>query len=631
MLETLRKFTSGWVVQIMMLLLVISFGIWGVNDVFRGYGSNDIAKVGSITLTGAEFRRRFDLTVQQLTQQFGQQFTADQAQQLGVPSQVLSQMLAEATLDDTVHSMGLGISPDTVGRMIRDDPNLRGPGGQFDRSYFTQIAQTQGLTEDNMVLLLKGDYVRNQLDQGLVGELNVPQTIIKAISEYRGDSRTLSYVVLTAPAATDLAAPSDSDLATFFDAHKADWKAPEYRSISYFVLSPAGIAKPGEVSDADAQKRYDAQKSRFVTVGNRHVDQIVFKDKADADAAAQEIAAGKTFDNLVAERQLKASDINLGQVTKDKIADPAVADAAFGLSDGGVSGVVNGQFGPVIVRVNNIVPDVVKTFDEVKDQLKTEIASEGAASNVDAIRNTIEDARAGGAKLEDVAQKNGLKIVNVPQVDKSGNGPDNKPVPGLPAQLAQAVFESDVGMENNPIEPAASTFVWYDVTQVMPAHDRTLAEVRDQAVAAWKDSERQKKVSEQADALKTKLGNGDDIAKVAADAALEVKKADTLTRASKPTADLSAAAITAAFDGPKGYVAVADGATPMNKVLFVVDDSTVPAFDANDPLLAQIKSQLDKQFLNDLLAAYVTERQSKIDVQINQAALTASLGISQTK
>ena len=631
MLETLRKFTSGWVVQIMMLLLVISFGIWGVNDVFRGYGSNDIAKVGGVTLTGAEFRRRFDLTVRQLTQQFGQQFTAEQAQQIGVPSQVLSQMIAEATLDDTVHSMGLGISPDTVGRMIRDDPNLRGPGGQFDRSYFAQIAQSQGLTEDNMVLLLKGDYVRNQLDQGLVGELNVPQTIIKAISEYRGDSRALSYVVLTAPAAADIADPSDADLGAFFDAHKADWKAPEYRSIAYFVLSPAEIAKPGEVSDADAQKRYDAQKSRFVTAGNRHVDQIVFKDKADADAAAQELAAGKTFDDLVTARQLKTSDIDLGQVTKDKIADPKVADAAFGLSDGGVSGVVDGQFGPVIVRANNIVPDAVKTFDEVKDQLKTEIASESAASDVDAIRNAIEDARAGGAKLEDVAQKNGLKIVTVAQLDKSGNGADNKPVPGLPAQLAQAAFESDVGMENNPIEPANSTFVWYDVTQVIPAHDRALAEVRDQVVAAWKDSERQKKLSEQADALKTKLGNGDDLAKVAVDAALEVKKLDTLTRSSKPTADLSAAAITAAFGGPKGYVAVADGTTPMNKVLLVVDDSTVPVFDANDPLLAQIKSQLDKQFVNDLLAAYVTERQTKINVQINQAALTASLGINQTQ
>ena len=631
MLDTLRKMTSGWVVQIMMLLLVISFGVWGVADVFRGYGANDIAKVGNIHLTGAEFRRRFDLAVRQLSQQIGKNLTSEQAVQLGVPQRVLSQMIAQATLDDTAAEMGLSLSPDTVGRLIREDPNLHGPTGEFNRSYFAQIAQAQGLTESDLVLLLKADFIRNQLDQGLAGDVTVPESIIKAVAEYRDDTRTLSYVVLTAPAAADIADPSNSDLETYFNAHKADYKAPEYRAISYFELTPAEIAKPADVSDADAQKRYDQEKSRFVTPGTRHVEQIVFKDKADAEAAAKELAAGKTFDDLMSERNLKTSDVDLGQVTKDKIVDPAVADAAFGMADAGVSGVIAGRFGPVIVRVSNIVPEVVKSFDEVKDQIKKEIATEQAANDITAMRNSIEDARAGGAKLEEVAQKYGLKMVSVAEVDQSGNGPDGKPIAGLPPLLVQSAYASDVGMENNPIEPTRNTFIWYDVTQVMLAHDRTLAEVHDKVLAAWKDDQRKKKVAEAADALKAKLATAGDLAKVAADAGLTVKTADKLTRGSKPTDDLSASAITAAFAGPKGYVAVADGTTDMTKVVLAVDDSTVPTFNPSDPLLAQIKSQLDSQFVNDLLAAYVAERQSKIDVQINQAALTAALGLSQTQ
>ncbi len=631
MLDTLRKLTSGWVVQIMMLLLVISFGVWGVADVFRGYGAGDIAKVGSIHLTGAEFRRRFDIALRQLGQQFGQNVSSEQAAQLGLPSRVLSQMIAEATLDDTASEMGLSLSPDMVGRMIREDPNLHGPTGQFDRNYFAQIAQAQGLTEGDLVLLLKADYIRNQLDQGLAGDVTVPEAIIKAVSEYRDDTRTVSYVVLTAPAASDIADPADADLETYFNAHKADYKAPEFRAISYFELTPADIAKPGDVSDADAQKRYDQQKDRFVTPGTRHVEQIVFKDKADAEAAAKELAAGKTFDDLMAERNLKTADVDLGQVTKDKIVDPAVADAAFAMADAGVSGVIAGRFGSVIVRVSNIVPEVVKSFAEVKDQLKKEIATERAANAVTAMRDSIEDARAGGAKLEEVAQKFGLKMANVAEVDQSGNGPDGKPIADLPPLLVSSAFASDVGMENNPIEPARNTFIWYDVTQVIPAHDRTLAEVRDKVVAAWKDEERQKKVAAEADALKAKLGTAGELAKVAADAGLTVKTADKLTRGSKPTDDLSAAAIAAAFAGPKGYVAVADGTTNMTKVVLAVDDSTVPMFNPADPQLAQIKAQLDNQFVNDLLAAYVTERQSKIDVQINQAALSAALGLNQTQ
>jgi peptidyl-prolyl cis-trans isomerase D len=602
-----------------------------VADVFRGYRANDIAKVGDVHITGSEFRRRFDLTLRQLTQQLGQNITPQQAQQFGVPQRVLSQMLAEATLDDSVKQMGLSLSSDTVAKLITSDPNLKGPSGQFDRSYFAQIAQSQSLKEDDFVLFLKADYIRNQLDQALIGEVTVPQTITQAVGEYRDDARSISYVVLTAPPATDIADPSDSDLTTYYEAHKEAYKAPEFRAVAYFELNPQVIAKPGEVSDADAQKLYDQQKDRFATPGTRHVEQIVFKDKADADAAAKELADGKTFDDLVSERNLKPSDIDLGVVTKDKIIDSAIADAAFGMAGAGVSGVVDGKFGPVVLRVSDIVPEVVKTFDEVKDQLKQEIASDNAAKEIIATRDAIEDARAGGAKLEEVAQKYGLKLVNVAQVDQSGNGPDGKPIADLPQGLAQAAFESDVGMENNPIEPVRNSFVWYDVTQTVPAHERPLAEVHDQVLAAWKDAERQKKLADQADALKAKLGPGSDLAKVAADASLTVKTADKLTRQSKATDDLSDAAIAAAFGGPKGHAAVAAGTSDMTKVLLVVDSSTVPTVDPGDPQLAQIKSQLDGQFVNDLLAAYVTERQSKIDVQINQAALAMALGIDQSQ
>ena len=629
MLDTLRKMTSGWVVQILMLLLVVSFGVWGVADVFRGYGANDIAKVGSISLTGAEFRRRFDQSVRQLNQQFGRQFTPEEAVQLGVPSRVLSQMIAEATLDDTAREMGISISSNTVGRLIREDPNLQGPTGEFDRGAFAQLAQMQGLNEDNLVLLLKADYIRNQLDQGLVGEVTIPETIARAVGEYRDDSRKISYLVLTAPPASDIADPSETDLSAYFEANKADYKAPEYRAISYFVLSPAGLAKPGDVTDEEAQKRYDQEKSRFITPGTRRVEQIVFKDKADAAAAAEQLAAGKTFDDLVAERNLKASDIDLGQVTKDKIVDPAVADAAFAMAAPGVSAVIDGRFGPVILRVSDIKADEVKTFAEVKDQLKQEIANEEAAKDIIATRDAIEDMRAGGAKLEEVAPKYGLKVVTVPEVDQSGKGPDAKAIADLPDGLVQAAFESDVGMENNPIEPVRDTFVWYDVTQVQPAHDHTLAEVRDKVVAAWKDAERQKKVAEQADALKAKLANGGDIAAVATEAGLAVQTAEALTRSTQPSGDLSAAAVTAAFGGPKGHVAVADGTDAMHKILLTVDDTTVPTFNKDDPQLGQIKAQLDSQFVNDLLAAYVAERQSKIDIQINQAALAAALGLGQ--
>ncbi len=366
-----------------------------------------------------------------------------------------------------------------------------------------------------------------------------------------------------------------------------------------------------------------------MTPGTRHVQQIVFKDKAEADTAAAALAAGTTFADLVAQRNLKPADIDLGQITRDKIVDPAVAEAAFAMSADGNSGVVEGRFGPVILHVDTIQPEVVKSFDEVKDQLKKEIATEQAAADITAMHDSIEDARAGGDDLATVAGKYGMKLVTVPAVDASGKDPDGKQIPDLPAGLVAAAFGTDVNIANDPIEPTRNTYIWYEVTALTAAHDRPLAEVRDKVVAAWKDAERDKKVTAQADDLKAKLAGGADIATVAADASLDVRTVDKVTRGMQPTGELSADAVKAAFEGPKGYVAITAGALPLTRIVLVVDDSTVPAYDPKDPQLVSIKKSLDTQYQNDLLAAYITDRQSKTEVRLNQAAMSAALGISQ--
>jgi peptidyl-prolyl cis-trans isomerase D len=86
MLDSLKKLSRSWVSQLLLLLLVISFGVWGVADIFTGFGSNTVATVGNVEISANEFARRYDLTVTQLSRQFGKQFTPEEARQLGLPS-----------------------------------------------------------------------------------------------------------------------------------------------------------------------------------------------------------------------------------------------------------------------------------------------------------------------------------------------------------------------------------------------------------------------------------------------------------------------------------------------------------------------------------------------------------------
>jgi peptidyl-prolyl cis-trans isomerase D len=291
--------------------------------------------------------------------------------------------------------------------------------------------------------------------------------------------------------------------------------------------------------------------------------------------------------------------------------------------------VIDGRFGPVMVRVTNVKLEVTKTFDEVKDQLKTEIAAERAAGEIIDIRDSIEDARAGGSKLSEVADKYGLSLVDLPAVDANGKNTDGTAIADLPAGLVAAAFDSAVGLVNDPIEPSRNTFVWYEVDSVTDARDRPLEEVRDKVVAAWTDAERAKKLDATAADIKSKVEGGATMDTVASEAGLDLNSADKVTRATPATGQLSTAAIKAAFDGPKGFVTIADGALPMSKIVLVVDDTTIPPFDPKAADIAQTGEQLSSQLVNDLLAAYITQRQTETNVQINQSVIAAALGVSQ--
>jgi peptidyl-prolyl cis-trans isomerase D len=626
MLDGLRKYASSWFAQLLLGLLVLSFAAWGVNDVFNGFRSGDVAVVGSTPISVADFQRTYQTTVRNLSQQIGQQLTPELARQFGVQNDVLGQLVSRATLDNVAQRMNLGVSNQQLTKVISSNPQFAGVTGTFDRRLMQQMISQNGYSEDDYILGQRKELIRGQLAQAFAGGVVSPVTYLQAVHDYQSEERDISYIPLSAKPASSIADPSETVLIPYFNDHKDEWKAPELRALNYFTLTTDDVTDVAAVSDEDAQKAYDTQSARWSNPEKRRIQQIVFKDKAEADAAAAAIAAGKTFDDLLAERNMKPADADLGTFTKDKVVDPKIADAAFALALNVPSAVVEGQFGPAIVRVTEIDAATVTTFDAAKDEIKKEIAAQRAATEVNARHDAIEDARAGGDPLATIAAKYGLKVVTVPSVDESGKDANDTAVPNLPTGLVVAAFSTGVGDENDPIRAENGSYVWYEVSATTAPRDRTLDEVRVKVVAAWKDAERGKELDALATQVKQRLDNKEDIQTVATDVGSTVKTATKVTRTTKPTDDVSAAAVASVFDGPKGSVTVADGAQPMTRVVLRVDNISVPPFDPASPALSDSKQALDGQFITALLTLYVGHVQGQTKITFNQAALQTVIG-----
>src|SRR6476469_7376771 len=143
MLRGMRKASSNWlgktIMAVVMGVLIVSFGIWGIADIFRGFGQSTLAKVGRTEISAEQFRQIYTEKLQQLGRQFGRPLSSEQARAFGVDRQVLQQTLAEAALDDEARRMGLGQSDAEARRTIYSDPNFKGFNGQFDPQRFQAV------------------------------------------------------------------------------------------------------------------------------------------------------------------------------------------------------------------------------------------------------------------------------------------------------------------------------------------------------------------------------------------------------------------------------------------------------------------------------------------------------------
>jgi peptidyl-prolyl cis-trans isomerase D len=413
----------------------------------------------------------------------------------------------------------------------------------------------------------------------------------------------------------------------YFDERKALFRAPEYRKITLLSLAPSDLARPDAVTDADARAYFEQHKGSYGKPEKREIRQIIFQKPEEAADARERITKGATFDDIAKERQLKNSDTDLGMVARSDIIDPAVADAAFSLKPGETSAPVKGRFGTVLLQVGKIEPGEEKTYEQVAAQIKREIAESRAKSEVGNLRDKIEDERAAGSTLAEIAKKLGLKSTSIEAIDRSGRGLDGKPVAGLPQtpNVVSAAFASDVGVDTEALQLPGGGYLYYDVTGITPSRERPLEEVKDQVTTRWRDDEIAKRLQAKADDLVAKLKAGTPFAQVANEAGLKIETAKDLQRG-KGGGFVPAKTIEAVFQTPKGTPASAEGAKDTERFVFRVTDVVNPPFEPGTPQGQAITTTLQNSYTDDLVGEYVSRLENDFGVTVNPSALNQVVG-----
>ena len=631
MLDALRRGSTGLVAKLLLSLLIVSFAVWGIADVFTGYSRGAVATVGDAKISATDYDRVLRAEIDGLAAETDRRLTMEDARRQGIDRLVLSKMIGQTALKEYAREMNLGLSPDRVVQNLFSDPGFAGPDGKFSRSGFNELLSRLGMSESMFLSLRLDDDLRQQFSSAVLGTTVVPQAMIDIENAYKNETRDIEFFKVDAAAKITIPEPDDAKLQAYYNDNKASFMTPEYRKYNVLVAMASDLKKDVVVTDEELRASYDSEKETYDKQETRRVQQIAFKDKATAEAARDALVKGtKNFMDVAKDNGAKESDVNLGMVAKSQMIDPKIADTAFKMARDDISEVIEGRFATVLIRVIEISPGRESTFEETKEKVRDKLATAKATTLLQEKVDLVEEGRNAGKTKKQIADELKLRLIEVPAGDIAGKSPEGNSVLDIPTPefITRLVARTDPGTLTDPVEIGSDGYAWVEVLGIDPPKEKPFDTVKAEVKTAVIDSERRTQVRELTEKLIERLKTGEDFAKVAGDAGGQPDKVETVKRNMVPPG-LTEEAVDIAFSLPLNGAGSALTVDRQSRVVLKVSKVTpageLPAAD-KDELVTDLRRGLQ----NDLLIAYVASLQDRFGISINDKEVARVTGADVT-
>ncbi|MED6310876.1 MAG: SurA N-terminal domain-containing protein, partial [Pseudomonadota bacterium] len=340
MLQILRNSVASIFTKALLGLIMVSFAVWGMGDVFGGgFFGNTVAEVGSVKINANDIHNQYQRELDRLRRM---NIDSERARQLGVQDQVVQSLVNEASFDAEAIDLGLTASDATIATQIRADPTFRGNLGTFDRIQYEQMLRASGFTEEAYVASMRREIARQQALASIASTIKVPKSVADTIYKWREEARSAAVTYVTIDPSASVPEPTNTQLATYHKENEAEFTAPERRAVTYLDLSAKEFAKQITIPEDELVVAFEDRRQEFTVPEKRKVFQMVVSEKADAEKAAVRLAGGDDFAVVAKEiADQTAESIDLGEITREDIPEE-LAPAVFELASNSISSPIQG-------------------------------------------------------------------------------------------------------------------------------------------------------------------------------------------------------------------------------------------------------------------------------------------------
>ena len=354
MLQTMRHLAQSWLFKGLMMILVVSFGIWEIGDIFRGNPmQRAVATVGGEFIIVQDLNKEFQFDLVQMRRSYGADLTEQQAKRYGLLDKVLEEMISRKQLELESKSLGIDITEKATIDWFAAQSDFRNKDGSFNKELFHRAAEKDGLGDAAFIAKWRRVIEQRELLYPFANNRKVPQAIINAVALARGQKRILNVVTLADDSMRNIPAPDEKTLRGFYEKNPKSFTAPEYRAFTIARLATADMEKDVVITDDQAKKEYQAHLELYLHPERRDILQAVVQDENKAKQLAAAAHSGDDLTKAAASMGIKTVPIDQ---TEEKTLLPELAGPVFALKLGQISDPIKSTLGWHVVQLKKITP-----------------------------------------------------------------------------------------------------------------------------------------------------------------------------------------------------------------------------------------------------------------------------------
>ncbi len=551
MLQTIRDRAQGIFAWIILIMIIVPFALWGIQNYFDTGKEQPIAVVGDREFFERDLLRLYE-------QQYAQYLGKSPYSEEELKKQALDRLIDDEVLAQAADKKKLTVSDAQIAQFIRSLPFFQ-TDGKFDEEKYRSLLVAQGMSVPQFVAQVRRSLILEQLRRSIIDSSFATDPQAQQFYQLQYQTRKIAYAVL--PLAEENIEVSPQEIEDFYQKHQDQFRTPERVAINYLTLSLDDIAKSITPSEEEIRNYYEEQKQAYTTPEERRIRHILIATTPESTAEEKQKALEKAREI----KQQLEQGADFAELAKQFSEDPGSKDkggdlgfvrrglmeknfeeAAFSLPKGAISEPVETPFGYHIIQVTEIKPEKIKPFEAVKKDILKEVQKLKAEDQFYQLGEQLAQlAYENPQSLEPAAQAMGLSIQKTDFFTR-GKG---KGIAANP-KIREAAFSEDVLAGNNsePIELDDGKIVIIHLREHQPAQLKPLEEVKQIIIERIRKQKAEEQAKARAEQLITQLKQGTTLEDIAKREKLEIKTAN-LNR-STPRMDIMEIA-DAVFKAPK--------------------------------------------------------------------------------